>query len=131
MSETSLSARAKILAFAAMVEGILGLLLIFDPAWVISLLLGAVASGVGIPIARCFGVALLALALACWPGGSRTGRSSAFRAVFVYNASIAPYLVYLGAVEHLSGLLLWPAVVLHAVVALSLAGTWGKDSRAE
>ncbi len=38
----------------------------------------------------------------------------------VYNALIALYLGYLGAFQHASGLLLWPAVLLHAVVAVLL-----------
>ena len=37
---------------------------------------------------------------------------------------IALFLAYLGAVEHVRGLLLWPAVAPHAIVALMLAGSW-------
>jgi hypothetical protein len=91
----------KILAFSAVVEVGTALVLIFDPAFIVALLLGASVSGIGIPLGRCFGVALLALGFAAWPGRSRTdGGASAFRAM-----------------------LLWPAVVLHAVVALLLGWT--------
>jgi hypothetical protein len=48
--------------------------------------------------------------------------------MLVYNALIATYLAYLGTAGHLGGLLLWPAVALHAVVALLLAWTW-RDNR--
>jgi hypothetical protein len=41
--------------------------------------------------------------------------------MLIYNALIALYLGYLGTVQHASGMLLWPAVLLHAVVAMSLA----------
>ena len=42
----------------------------------------------------------------------------------VYNVLIALFLVYLFKVGHLGGVLLWPAVVLHAVVALLLVWTY-------
>ena len=95
-----------------------------DPVIVVTLLLGADLAGVGIPLGRCFGVALVALGLACWPGPQYAeGGSSAFRAMLTYNALIALYLAYLG-LGHLRGFLLWPAVALHAVVALLLIWTW-------
>ena len=62
--------RRRILAFAAVVEVGTGLVLLIDPAIVVALLLGAEVSGVGTLLGRCFGIALLALGLACWPAGS-------------------------------------------------------------
>jgi Ca2+/Na+ antiporter len=106
-----------------------GFVLIVDPAIVVTLLLGTEVSGAGTLLGRCFGIALLALGLACWPGqrGAETG-SPAFRAMLTYNALIALYLAYLGTLGHLRGLLLWPGVVLHAVVALLLVWAW-RDQR--
>ena len=49
--------------------------------------------------------------------------SPAFRAMLIYNVLIALYLAYLGAAEHLGGVLLWPGVALHAIVALLLVWT--------
>ena len=43
--------------------------------------------------------------------------------MLVYNVLIALFLVYLFAIEHLGGVLLWPGVVLHAVVASLLIWT--------
>ena len=74
--------------------------------------------------------ALLALGLACWPSGQRTGSGSpAFRAMLIYNVLIALYLGYLGTAGHLAGMLLWPGVALHIVVALLLARTWHDERR--
>jgi hypothetical protein len=130
MSETSLNTPRKILGFSAVVEIGTGLVLMIDPAIVVALLLGVDASGVGIPLGRCFGIALLALGLACWPGRQRAeGGSPAFQAMLIYNVLIALYLAYLGTVGHLGGLLLWPAVALHAVVALLLVRTWRDERR--
>ena len=110
-----------VLAVAAVVEFGTGLALMVDPALVVSLLLGADLSGELMPLGRVAGVALLALGLACWPG-RQAGHSDspAFRAMLTYNVLIAMYLAYLGTGVHQGGLLLWPAVVLHAVVTLLL-----------
>jgi Ca2+/Na+ antiporter len=125
MGETTFNTLGKILALASVVEVGTGLVLMIDPAFVGALLLGADVSGTATLLGRCFGVALLALGLACWPGPQRAKSSSpAFRAMLTYNVLIALYLAYLGSVGHLAGLLLWPGVALHAVVALLLVWTW-------
>jgi O-antigen ligase len=113
--------RRRVLAFAAAVEIGTGLVLLVDPALVVQLLLGEPAVGVAVLLGRCFGVALLALGIACWPQGPRKLRGSApLLGMGVYNVLVAAYLGYLGTVEHLRGPLLWPAVVLHAGVAVLL-----------
>ena len=58
--------------------------------------------------------------------GPRERGSAAFRAMLIYNVLIAVYLAYLGTIGHAGGLLLWPGVALHAVVALVLVWTWSK-----
>ena len=89
----------KILAFAAVVEVATGFVLMIDPAIVIALLLGVEVSGAGSLLGRCFGIALLALGVACWPGRQRAESDSpAFRAMLIYNVLIALYLAYLGTV---------------------------------
>ena len=130
VSETSFDALRRILAFAAVVEVGTGLVLIVDPVIVVRLLLGARVSGVATLLGRCFGIALLALGLACWPGRQRDGSGwPAFWAMLIYNTLIASYLAYLGTVGHLRGLLLWPGVALHAVVALFLVSGWRDERR--
>ena len=118
----------KVLAFAALAEAGTGLALMIIPAIVIRLLLGPEISGA--LVGRFFGIALLALGLACWPSW-QPGESNlpAFRAMLVYNLLIAFYLAYLGTVGHMGGLLLWPVVALHAVVALLLVWAWDKQRR--
>jgi hypothetical protein len=107
----------KTLAFAAIVEIGTGLALMIDPGLVVRALLGAMISPVGTMLGRCFGIALLALGVACWPGRQHVARGSpAIRAMSIYSALIALYLVYIAWVEHLGGALLWPAIATHAVV---------------
>ena len=120
----------KILAFAAVVEVGTGLVLMIDPAIVVTLLLGTEVSGAGTLLARCFGIALLALGLACWPSRQLAESGSpAFRAMLIYNVLISLYLAYLRTVGHLGGSLLSPGVGLHAVVALLLVWTWRDERR--
>jgi hypothetical protein len=79
----------KILIFAAVVEVSTGLVLLADPSIVVTLLLGMDVSGVGTPLGRCFGIALLALGLACWPSRQRAESGSpAFRAMLSHNGGV-------------------------------------------
>ena len=111
----------KILAFASIVELGTGLALLADPTIVERLLLGTELLAVGTILGRCFGIALLALALACWPARTEgVGGPAAFWGMLVYNVLIALYLAWLGTADHRKGLLLWPAVALHATVAVLL-----------
>ena len=133
MSELGLDRERKILAFAAIVEIGTGLGLTVAPAVVVLLLVGADLSGVGVVLGRCFGITLIALGLACWPSRQHAdGGSPPFRAMLTYNVLIALYLAYLGALGQAHGFLLWPAVALHAVVALLLIWTWhgGRQKKA-
>jgi len=125
-----LDALRRTLAFAAVVEVGTGLVLMLDPAIVVRLLLGAEVSGEGTVLGRVFGIALLALGVACWPSRQRAESAwPAFRGMLIYNALIALYLAYLGTLGHVEGLLLWPGVALHAVVALLLVWTWRDERR--
>ncbi len=110
----------KALATAATLEVLTGVALVIAPGMVIDLLLGRAAAGLGLAIGRLLGIALLTLGIACWPNRD-TGRGSpAFRAMVTYNVLIAGNLAFLGAVEHIAGYLLWPAVVVHAVLPVFL-----------
>lgn len=112
---------ARVVAFSAATEGVTGVASLLAPSVVVQLLLGADLPGIGPVVVRCFGIALMALGIACWPGDTHTEPSmQGLRAMVFYNAMIAGFLGYAGAVAHLGGPLLWPAVVLHAIVAVLL-----------
>lgn len=101
------------LKLAAAGEAATGLALLVAPTWVVAWLLGGAAAGVAVMAARVLGIALLALALACWPGPPRRGMR-------VYSVGVALYLGALGLSGAATGPLLWPAVLLHGVLALAL-----------
>jgi hypothetical protein len=104
------------LMLAAVGEAGTGLALLIAPSLVGRLLLGEDLAGVAIPLARVAGIALIALAVACWPGTPRAGMA-------IYSAGVALYLAYLGFAGGASGPLLWPAVVLHVVLTALLIRT--------
>jgi hypothetical protein len=115
----------RILAFTAGAEFVTGLALFLNPRLVVELLFGANVSDVAVLLGRCFGIALIAIGLACWPR-RREREAEAIVPMIVYNALIVLVLAYAGA-GALAGLLLWPVVALHAILALLLIWAWRKD----
>ena len=115
----------RLLGLAAVIEAATGLALMIHPPLVTRLLLGDGVSGVGEALGRVAGFALLSLGLACWPGLESGGANRpALRALLTYNLLATLYLAYLGIGSRSVGSLLWPAVVLHAVLTLLLARAW-------
>ena len=106
-------AMRKVLIFAAVAEAATGLALLIVPALVGWLLLGEELTGIAISVARVAGIALIALGVACWPGPPLVG-------MLIYSAAVTLYLAYLGFAGGLSGILLWPAVILHATLTALL-----------
>jgi hypothetical protein len=103
----------RVLTLAAAGEAATGAALLVVPSLVGRLLLGEELAGVTMPIARVAGIALIALAVACWPGKALTG-------MLTYSAAVTLYLAYVGFVGGLGGVLLWPAVVAHAILTALL-----------
>jgi len=97
------------LTFAAVAEAATGLALLVAPSLVGQLLLRDQLVGVAIPVARVAGIALIGLGVACWPGPPLVG-------MLIYSGAVTLYLAYLGFAESLAGVLLWPAVALHAIL---------------
>jgi hypothetical protein len=108
----------KVLTVAAVLEVATGVALLIVPSLVGRLLFGEELTGVAIPAARVTGIALLALGVACWPG------STALCGMLTYGALVTVYLAYVGLVGGFTGILLWPAVVVHALLSALLARAW-------
>ena len=114
----------RVLILAAAGEAATGAALLIVPSLVGRLLLGEELSGVAIPVARVAGVALIALGIACWPGPPRIG-------MLIYVAVVALYLAYVGVVHDLTGMLLWPAVIVHVVLAALLIRASTRDKETQ
>ena len=107
----------KVLVFAAVAEAVTGLALLIAPSLVGQLLFGQEFTGVTIPAARVTGIALIGLGIACWPGPPLVG-------MLTYSVVVTLYLACVGFAGGLTGVFLWPAVVLHAVLSIFLVCVW-------
>jgi hypothetical protein len=103
-------------AVTAAIEAGAGLGLLALPDVVVKLLLGADISGASVPLGRVAGVALLALGVASWLARGQVA-SALTSAMLLYNCGVAAVLAMAG-VSGMTGVLLWPAVALHAVMAV-------------
>jgi hypothetical protein len=103
-------------------EAVTGVALLVVPSLVGQLLLGEELAGVAVRVARVAGIALIGLAVACWPGPPLLG-------MLAYSAAVTLYLAYVGLAGGVAGVLLWPAVVLHAILTALLAKTLISDKR--
>ena len=110
-----------LLIATALVEMPTGLLLLFSPALVVPFLVGAsLDAPAALVVARLAGAALLSLGGACWlardAGPSRAQRGLV-AAMLLYNCAAGAVLANAGAGVRLVGVLMWPAVALHEVLA--------------
>jgi hypothetical protein len=126
--------RAAFLLITAVGEGVTGLFLLLWPTVPLALLVGMPAA---VPdtlvLARVAGTALLASAVTS--GMARRDRGSpALRAVLVgillYDVAVAAVLAYAGIGLGFTGILLWPAVLAHAALALWCVGCLHSSSGA-
>ena len=112
----------RLLIVTALVEMPISLLLLFSPALLVPLLLGAsLDAPAALVVARLAGAALFSLSGACWlarDDGSSRARRALIAAMLLYNSVAAAVLASAGAGVRLVGVLMWPAVALHAVLAV-------------
>jgi hypothetical protein len=118
---TILSAR-KLLVVTAFAETGVGLTLLLSPPLVAGLLLGvSLDAPAALIVGRIAGAALLSLGSACWlarDDGPSRARRGVVEAMLLYNCAAGAVLAHAGAGARLVGVLMWPAVALHAVLAV-------------
>ena len=122
---------SRLLKLTALIEAATGLGLIATPSIVVRLLLGSpLDTSAAVMLGRVAGTALLALGVACWLARDDT-QSRAARGLVVtillYNVSVATLLAFAGVGLGLHGLALWPAVILHAGMAIWCTACLGRS----
>jgi hypothetical protein len=110
-----------LLPVEAAVEAATGLALIIYPQAVSRLLLRADLAGAGIAVGRVAGIALLALGLGCWVSRQHVDKTPTLAAMLTYNLLVTAYLLLLGLGGALVGILLWPAIAIHAALTMLVA----------
>jgi hypothetical protein len=110
-----------LLIVTAVVEAATGLALLGLPSLVVSLLLGgSLDTPAALVVARVTGAALLSLGVACWLARNDEKSRAAVgvvTAMLMYNVAAVAVLAYASIGLGLSGIGLWPAVLLHAALA--------------
>jgi uncharacterized membrane protein len=116
-----------LLTVTAVVEAGAGLALLGLPSVTASLLLGMpLDAPAAVNLARIGGAAIVALATVCWLA-RRDVNSPASRGLVVamlfYNVAVAGVLAFASFRHDLHGILLWPAVAFHLIMAAWCAVT--------
>jgi small basic protein len=127
--------RVPLLIATAVIEAGAGLVLLCFPSVAFSLLLGVdrptPESAFVAPVA---GAVLLCLGIACWTARKHTQSREATAVIAVmllYNILIAALLAYAGTRLKMAGVALWPAVGLHAGMAVWCVACLPTKSRIE
>jgi hypothetical protein len=109
------------LMIASMAELATGAIALVGPAVIVRLLFGVEMSGIAIVMSRIAGGSLIALSMAFWPGDFFTNQSlKEVLAMGIYSLISSFYLGYLAFAGEFVGILLWQAVIVHAILTVLL-----------
>jgi hypothetical protein len=112
----------RLFVVTAVAEVGIGVALLLSPQFPVSMLLGTPLGAAGAqPVARVAGAALLSLGIACWLARDVEHSSVAaglIAAMLTYNTAAVAVLAHAAIVLRLFGIGLWPAVLLHAALAV-------------
>ena len=108
----------------AAVEAATGLGLLLLPSVPFALLLGLESATVeAFLVGRIAGAALFAIGIASWMARKDELNPSLFGllvCILIYNTTVSILLVYAAAILKVTGVMLWPTVLFHALLAI-----WG------
>ena len=112
----------RLLVATALLEIGSGLLTLFLPDVAVRWLFGvADSSPQTLATGRLYGAALLAIGVACWCARNaqiEAGARAVLCGMLMYNVGASCVLPFVAALQGLTGILLWPAAVLHAGLTL-------------
>jgi len=122
-----------LLIVTALAETAVGVMFLVSPPLVAALLLGASLNApAALVVARMAGAALLSLACACWLArndGANRAVPGLVASILLYNSVAVVVLANAAAGARLVGVLTWPAVALHAALALWCTACLGSGRR--
>jgi hypothetical protein len=110
-----------LLTLTAVIEAGAGLALLGFPSETASLLLGtSLDRPSALSLVRVGGAAVLGLAIACWlarrDANNHTSRGLVVAMLF-YNIAVGGVLAFARLADGMHGMLLWPAIALHAAMS--------------
>jgi len=104
-----------LLIAAALGEAAFGVFVFVAPGLALALFFGMESVASTVIMTRIAGIALVGLGVACYPGGAQQPRFG----LLVYSVLVMLYLIAVG-VGGAAGVLLWPGVVIHALLSVLL-----------
>ena len=112
----------KLLITTAIIEFTTGLILVFFPTVIAALLSGSSPdSPSALTVARVAGLALISLGIACWLSrNEKRGKAvnGLVTAMTVYNIGVIIVFIYSAISLGLSGIGLWPVVLVHLAMSV-------------
>ena len=119
-----------ILRLTSLGEAAFGALVLIYPPTALRALFGVEIveiDRIGVIMSRIAGVALIGLGVACWPGYSVRQQ---LYGMLTYSILVMLYLIRIGVRGAPVGMLLRPAVILHAGLVVLLVWMWRKQRQA-
>jgi hypothetical protein len=111
-----------LLVVTGLLEAGLAIALLVTPSLTVELLLGAgLSSPQSVVLGRVTGAALIALAVTCWLARNCDGaaaQTGLVAGMLIYNLAVPMLLMHAAIVSMVRGIALWPATILHIVLAI-------------
>ena len=104
-----------LLAVSALGEAAFGVFVFLVPGVALGLFFGSALTAGAVIMTRIAGIALVGLGTACYPRVARQGLFG----LLTYSSLVTLYLISVG-ISGSSGPLLWPGVIVHALLSASL-----------
>ena len=105
---------------AAWVEIIVGVSFVLAFNTQSQLVFGTTPDAVGALWERLAGIGLIGLGIACLPSHLAGVNRNAVRGLFIFNIAATIFFAWVGVATTFRGVMLWPVVILHAVIAIAL-----------
>ncbi len=85
------------------------------------LIFGTTTEGAGAGFARLAGIGLIGLGIACLPSKLAEARRGPVRGLLIFNIGVTIFFAWVAVATTFRGVLLWPVVIMHAVISVALA----------
>ena len=120
--------RRTTLMIAAWVEIMVGVSFVLAVNGQSQFVFGTTLDGAGAGFARLAGIGLIALGIACLPSDHVETNRRAVRTLLVFNIAATILFAWIGVATTFRGVMLWPVVILHALLAIALAFSLSRES---
>ena len=108
-------------SMAAWLEILVGASFLLAPKIQSQFIFGTTPEGISVHFLRFAGIALISLGIACIPSSLAGTHRNAVRGLLVFNIAVTIFFAWVAVATTFRGVMLWPVVILHAVITIALA----------